>query len=254
MSYVNGKLTIGKAPLVVTANDTTKVYGTENPQFEVTYTGFVNNEDANVIDTKANMTCAATTTSDAGQYDISVSDAQDNNYEFYYIQGSLTITQATPIVSWENPVDIAEGTPLSEEQLNATANIDGQFTYTPEAGTHLAAGDAQALVVEFIPTDIKNYTTVQDTVYISVKKITGITDSQDMNISIYPNPTTSGFYMDGLEEPSTPIELIDLAGKKQLQQTISNNEQVAVENLPAGIYIICIKTHNETLHIKLIKK
>ncbi len=42
ISYVAGTLTITPAPLTVTANNVSKVYGAPNPTFSVTYAGFVN--------------------------------------------------------------------------------------------------------------------------------------------------------------------------------------------------------------------
>ena len=248
------KLTITKAPLSATANDTTKVYGTENPEFEITYTGFVNSEDVNIIDTKATATTIATATSNTGQYDITVTNGEDNNYEFTYIKGNLEITKATPIIVWNTPNNIVEGMALNETQLNATTTIDGLFVYTPEAGTLLTVGDTQPLSVEFIPTDSKNYMIVQDTVYINVKSLTGLTTIDEIVISIYPNPTASEFYIQGLDKYATLIALFDLNGKLYLQQTISNNEHVSVANLPAGAYIVKFETQNKIAYAKLIKK
>lgn len=40
----------------------------------------------------------------------------------------LTINKATPVLTWNNPADIAYGTALSATQLNATANVAGTFS------------------------------------------------------------------------------------------------------------------------------
>jgi hypothetical protein len=65
------------------------------------------------------------------------------------------------IITWNNPADITQGTPLSATQLNATANsnapgnppVPGTFVYSPPAGTVLPAGNNQPLSVTFTPTD-----------------------------------------------------------------------------------------------------
>ena len=44
VTFVNGTLTITKAPLTVAAQDATKVYGSANPMFTAIYTGFVNGD------------------------------------------------------------------------------------------------------------------------------------------------------------------------------------------------------------------
>ena len=79
-------------------------------------------------------------------------------------------TQSTPTITWTNPADITYGTLLSGTQLNATASVPGTFSYTPAAGSLLAAGDNQTLSVLFTPTDTVNYTTATASVLINVLK------------------------------------------------------------------------------------
>lgn len=78
------------------------------------------------------------------------------------------IIKDTPVITWSNPDDIAFGTQLTSTQLNATAEIDGVFNYTPELGTSLAEGSDQDLMVEFTPTDISTNSVVTETVKINV--------------------------------------------------------------------------------------
>ena len=53
-------------------------------------------------------------------------------------------------LTWRTPEPIDYGTPLSEAQLNATANVEGQFIYNPTLGAILNAG-TQKLTVIFRP-------------------------------------------------------------------------------------------------------
>ncbi|MGD0546881.1 MAG: AAA family ATPase, partial [Terracidiphilus sp.] len=53
---------------------------------------------------------------------------------------SVTVTKATPSISWAKPAPIAYGAQLGATQLNATASIPGRFDYSPGAGTVLSAG------------------------------------------------------------------------------------------------------------------
>lgn len=73
-----------------------------------------------------------------------------------------------PIITWSNPADIAEGTKLSGTQLNATADVEGTFTYTPGNGAALTVGNTQNLKVDFTPTDAVTYNTATKTVTINV--------------------------------------------------------------------------------------
>ncbi|HJS98061.1 MAG TPA: kelch repeat-containing protein, partial [Terriglobales bacterium] len=84
--------------------------------------------------------------------------------------GSVTITQASPVVNWAAPGDIVYGTALTPTQLNATASVPGAFAYSPAAGTVLNAGNAQQLSVNFTPTDTANYASAVKSVAINVNK------------------------------------------------------------------------------------
>ena len=80
---------------------------------------------------------------------------------------SLTITKATPSITWATPASIRDGTALSASQLNATASVAGSFVYSPPSGTTLATG-AHALQVSFTPTDTANYNSVSASVSLLV--------------------------------------------------------------------------------------
>lgn len=93
--YVSGKLTIGKRDLTVSAADMVKLYGEDNPEFTVTYTGFVNNDTEKSLMEKPVAACGATKSSDAGSYPITVSGGLAANYSFVYENGTLTIKPLT---------------------------------------------------------------------------------------------------------------------------------------------------------------
>lgn len=76
--------------------------------------------------------------------------------------------KSTPTISWSNPADIQYGVALSEEQLNATASVEGTFSYTPRIGTVLEAGTEHELTVNFIPEDKGSYKEVSASVLINV--------------------------------------------------------------------------------------
>ncbi len=85
----------------------------------------------------------------------------------------MTVTQATPVITWANPASIIYGTALSTTQLNATASVPGTLVYTPAAGSIPAAG-TDTLSVTFTPTDTTSYTTATKTVQITVTQATPV--------------------------------------------------------------------------------
>ena len=97
VTYVDGTLTITKAPLTITAKSYTRKQGEANPSFEITYSGFKNGETASVLSQRPICSTTATPSSAPGTYDITVSGAYANNYDISYVNGKLTVTQADPV-------------------------------------------------------------------------------------------------------------------------------------------------------------
>jgi hypothetical protein len=84
---------------------------------------------------------------------------------------TLTVTKATPFITWATPSAIAYGTALSASQLNATSTVAGTFAYSPASGTVLSPG-VHTLNVTFTPTSTTNYTTATSSVTLTVNKVT----------------------------------------------------------------------------------
>jgi hypothetical protein len=85
---------------------------------------------------------------------------------------TITISKATPVITWNNPADITYGTALGAAQLNATASVPGSFNYSPGSGTVLSAGTGQPLLASFTPADTTNYNPASKNVQINVLKAT----------------------------------------------------------------------------------
>src|SRR6185503_1728217 len=83
--------------------------------------------------------------------------AGDANYVAASANATITIGKATAQLTWGSPTAIVYGTGLGASQLNATANVQGTFSYTPAAGAVLSAGSGRPLAVTFTPLDSANY-------------------------------------------------------------------------------------------------
>ena len=114
---------------------------------------------------------------------LRVDAASTINYNPATLTVHISVSKATPTVTWSNPADIVYGSVLSGTQLNATFTwlvgattvpVAGVATYTPPIGTLLGAGATQALAVNFAPTDTANYNPASATVHINVQKATPI--------------------------------------------------------------------------------
>ena len=123
ITHVNGQLNVEKTPLQVTADNFTIKQGEEIPQLTFTYSGFVNEENEDVLDKKPTISCDAVVGSAPGTYDIVLQGGEDNNYEFAYTNGVLTVINADAIIVKVGVYNIVYGEAIPE------------FTYTVEGGT-----------------------------------------------------------------------------------------------------------------------
>ena len=126
VEFVPGVFTVTPATLTVTANNYTREYGAANPVMEYTIKGFRNRETVDVLTKLPVVTCDANELSPAGTYEISVSGAEAKNYEFTYVNGTLTVTNATGI-----------NTPTLPEDNGQLFDLQGRKIKTPRRGVFI---------------------------------------------------------------------------------------------------------------------
>ena len=98
-TFVNSTLTVNKAVLNVMANDAGRPYGTANPAFTSTITGFVNGDtQASAVTGAPDLTTTATMLSPVGTYPITSAPGTlaATNYTFTFVNGILTVNKGTP--------------------------------------------------------------------------------------------------------------------------------------------------------------
>jgi uncharacterized protein YjbI with pentapeptide repeats len=91
LSYAPGTLTIAKAPVTITADNKTIVYGQALPAFTYSVTGLLNGDPSSVV-TGVVCTTRATSTSPGGAYPITCSGGTATNYAPTYQSGTLVIS------------------------------------------------------------------------------------------------------------------------------------------------------------------
>ena len=169
-SIVYGQSTTIAATVVDTTNGGTTATGT------VTFTDTAGSSTTTIASNVALVSGIASvpsyTPTVAGAHTISASFTPSSTTSFTASSNTagLTVTQATPIVTWAVPAAISSGVALSSAQLNATASVEGTFVYTPAAGTVPAVG-FDTLSVIFTPADTTDYATVAATVVLLVEPV-----------------------------------------------------------------------------------
>ena len=124
ISYTNGTLTVNKATLTITANDTAMIYGDEHPEFTATYEGW-KNEDNEAVVSDLDYTCEYVPGSYIGTYAINPHSATAQNYAFEYVDGTLTVNKAVvKVVGAEAQIAKIESGTTDAVVLNA-GTLDG---------------------------------------------------------------------------------------------------------------------------------
>jgi len=88
--------------------------------------------------------------------------------------------------------------------------------------------------------------------YYSEKSITGIPDSRDIGIRIFPNPATDYIAMDLGDFKSATLELFDLHGRCVISQNLSGDQQMTVSQIQRGVYLYTIRLNQQVQQGKII--
>ena len=145
----------------------------------------------------------------AGSQTLSVTFTPTDTTSYTTATASVTfiVNPAKPVITWATPAAITYGTALSATQLDATANVAGTFTYSPAAGTVLAAGN-QTLSVTFTPANTTNYTTVTASVVLTVNQAASSVTQQFASTQlVYPGATNITTCVTGKVTPTGSIQI-----------------------------------------------
>jgi hypothetical protein len=120
-SAVAGSVAVTKAELTVTASDASFTYGAAVPSITASYSGFVNGDTA--VATPAVCGTVATSASPVGSYASSCSGADDPNYTFDYVDGSVDVTPKAAVITASDATflvgdDVPEITPSYSGLVN----------------------------------------------------------------------------------------------------------------------------------------
>lgn len=116
VELVGGILTVEKATLRVSTDNVSREEGKPNPEFVLHYKGFVNSENEKVLTVRPRVSTTATETSPVGEYELTISGGEAQNYKFRYHHGTLTITSSTGI---DRPDEVITN-PLTSDVISQT--------------------------------------------------------------------------------------------------------------------------------------
>lgn len=250
ISYKGGTLSINKREITVSTRNYNRIYGEENPQFEIFYNGFINNEDESVLLIKPKAKTIAERDSDVGVYDINIEGGDDDNYSFTYNNGTLTIEKANQTIIWEQ--DFNDLTIGSQIELTAKANsgLDIEYVipendfvsiYTVGSKTYLDCYATGEIVIRATQDGNKNYNAA-----VRVSKVIIITPTSISNISADANIRINGYSITLVNANNSCVAVYSTNGT--LIEKIDNytGEEIILDK---GVYIV--QAGNTTNKVKL---
>jgi len=130
LSYVNGILTVTRAPLAITAVDASRLYGAANPGFSASYSGLVNGDTSAVV-SGLSLSTPATAASGVGIYPITPSGASAANYAISYVPGTLTVGKAQLTITAKDAARLyGDPNPAFEATFTGLVNGDDASVVT----------------------------------------------------------------------------------------------------------------------------
>lgn len=157
--------TITPATLNAKVKDYNRKYGEQNPQFEISYIGFVNGENESVIATKPTINTAATITSSIGTYPLVPNGGIAQNYIFEYEEGVLTIEKASlSIKVADSKKKYGDANPSFILQYSGLKNEDEpQWIKSPIFETSATKGSGVGSYIVSATCEPLNYTIINNT-------------------------------------------------------------------------------------------
>jgi len=240
---VSQNLTVGKAGLSIEAEDAGKNYNEPNPVLILSYFGFVNGDDANALDVVPTISTTASASSGAGQYPISVSGGSDDDYEFTYTNGTLTVNKAPQTITFGSLPEVKKGdAPLT---LTATSTSGLAVMYESSDPSKATISGSTAVIVESGTVEITakqggdlNYLPAADvTRVLVIKTPDGAEVLKYSGPLCYPNPFDNTIYLNGVCEKAVSVKMYDLNGKLVLTKHTATN-QVDGSTLRGGVYLL----------------
>jgi gliding motility-associated-like protein len=146
-NYVAGALTVTPAPLTITANVATKIYGAALPALTAGYTGLVNGDTFASLTTQPTLVTPATIASPVGSYPVTAGAAVAANYTITYAAGSISVTPA-PLTIMPNNVSVSYGAAIPALTTGYTGFVNNddatKLTAQPVLNTTYTSASAVA--------------------------------------------------------------------------------------------------------------
>lgn len=249
---------ITAADLTATADDKNREACAANPDFTLSYSGFVGSDNESVITEQAMATCAADSDSPAGAYDITVSGGSAPNYAMVYVTGTLTISPdvTPPSLEVQNitvQLDASNNGVITTDDVLVSSDDNCGVTETTLSQYVFTDADVGDVNVNVTASDAAGNETTQVSV-VTVIGYVGIEDVKGLNVKVYPNPTYGSVTLE-LSDYADELKVMDITGKTLFSiASPDRQESIDFSDHHSGIYVIQLKYGNKVFYHKVVKK
>lgn len=159
VTFESGTFTINKKTLTVTARPKTITYGDAPSNDGVTYNNseFVNNETEDVLGGTLGYSYDYSQYGDVGNYNITPNGLTATNYDFDYVDGTLTVSPKEVSLSWSTPTTFTYDGTSHGLTATATGLVNGDEVGVTVTGDETNAGNHTATASALTGAKASNY-------------------------------------------------------------------------------------------------
>ena len=255
IAFVAGTLTNSPAPLLVTADNKTNIFGAPLPAYTASYSGFKLSDTPASLTTPVSLNSAATQSSPVGVYDIVPSAAASANYTVSFVNGTLYIIGAQSsgaLASSANPA-----LPLANVTFTYTLSPVAPSTVTPGGTVTFKTNGVIATSTAAISSGVASYSTAElphgyhtiTAEYAGDGNFSGATNSftQNINAPVVANADTleryplstikvrkSALLGNDTDADNDPLTFVSVSGTSTNSGTVTVSGQWITYHPPAG--------------------
>jgi hypothetical protein len=182
---VNGTLTVSQAPLTVTADYKSKVYGAADPPLTYTASGTLYYGDTDSVITGVSLSTATGASATAGTHPIITTGGTATNYTITDVDGTLTVT-AIPLVTMTHVTTVSKKHKVSQILIVFSGPVNIAEAQNLGAYSLTVAGKKNSFVAKNAKKIVLGsaaYNAATNTVTLTARKAFALTKTVQLRVS-----------------------------------------------------------------------
>ena len=142
----NGQIAVTKKALTISADNKSKIFGSENPPLTLSFNGLVNGDsETNVCGSPIVANTSVNTSTPTGVYPITIQVCNSPNYNITYTNGTFTVSGVAPSINCPANITVNNdpgqcGAIVNFAATETTGNPASTISYSPASGSLFPVG------------------------------------------------------------------------------------------------------------------